>query len=549
MKYAGKKNGIKYISNDSPKPQTDKLTAAQVVSRRKERESAKADEQNNMILRIIGMLFIMFQAVVTAILIVTLLNLGILPDKYLVVISVILAVLLGIGIAIQLIFKKKNAVRNIGMVLSALVSIILIIGSVYLSKTNTVIEQIADNDKNYSTYDVVILSADKASDIQETADYTFGTCSNFNKDSYPEVISELNKRLKVTASTQDYVSAFAQVDALYGGEVDAVIYEHSFQDTISEQYTDYESKIKVIDQIKIENSASVTANQVDVLAEPFIVFISGNDQWGEVTMGGRSDVNILVCVNPSTQQILLVTVPRDYYVNFVGLDDPTVMDKLTHAGIYGVDVQINTLENLFDCDINYFMQVNFTSIVDIVDAVGGITVNNQYAFETDYVDGYGFTFPEGEITLTGEEALWYCRERHHLEDGDLGRGRHQQEVIEGILNKVTSASAIMNYDKLLDAVSNCMITNMPKSQMTEFMKYQLEFNPKWHLFKTQALGDVDYMPSYAAGGQYLSVVLPYESSVEYISDLVAKISGSSELMDEEMDFIPEEMLTEASDEG
>ena len=528
MKYTGRRDGIKYISEPGTKRHTEKEYRYEddeewSVDDEPSPFSAPENEKLQKVLRIVQLVLLCLQAALSVSLVIVVLILGMLPSKYVLLIVGALAVILGVLTALFFIFKTKKRAKIICSIISLVMCIVLAFGNYYLIKTNTLIEKVSGEHVSTGTYDVVVLVSDPAQDIADAADYTFGTNPSFNLEVYDTLIEQINEAAGTEVRTKEFFSVTEQVNALYDGDVDAIVYEQSFTDTITESNENYESEVKVLASFSVVN-AKVEANDVDVVSEPFIVYVSGNDQWGEIKLGGRSDVNMLVCVNPNTQQILMVSIPRDYYVPLQGVGTGNTMDKLTHSGVYGMGVQIATIEYLLECGINYFAEVNFTSFIQIIDAIGGVTVNNAYTFQTDTDEnGNSLTFEEGVLTLSGAEALRYCRERHHLPDGDFGRGKHQQDVIEGVINKVTSASAITYLSALLDALENCCITNMPKEKMGEFVQMQLDENIKWDIRRIQTLGTSTYAPSYATGGEFRAVVAPYEFSVKQTINVIKKI--------------------------
>ena len=268
--------------------------------------------------------------------------------------------------------------------------------------------------------------------------------------------------------------------------------------------------------------SALPAGEMDLANEPFNIYITGIDQW-ESEKGKdleRSDVNMIVTVNPNTSQVLLVSVPRDSYVAVNGED--TRMDKLTHATFFtGIPGWIKTLETLLGFDMNYFVKVNFSSVVKIIDAIGGLDIDNPYEFSTGAVAWYDeeneeersrlTTFKEGQIHLTGAEALGYVRERKSLPDGDLGRNLHQTIVIKALVKKAASPEVIMNFEKLLNALSNTFLTNMETKQIIELGRFQLDKSPNWEIMTVSIKGESDYAYSMEVGEELSMLILDQES--------------------------------------
>ena len=265
-------------------------------------------------------------------------------------------------------------------------------------------------------------------------------------------------------------------DALLDGEVDAMIMNEAYE-AITEQYDEeFDHMVKVIYSIERQQDVETTpvSDEMDVTKDTFTLYITGIDTYGPVSTVSRSDVNMLVTVNPQTHQILLTNIPRDYYVT---LHSYGQLDKLTHAGIYGVNESMSTLEDLIGIDIDYYARVNFSSVETIVDALGGITVNSEYAFSAG-----GYSFSAGSNTLNGKEALAFSRERYSFSAGDRQRGKNQQAVITGIINKMISPSIITNYTNILSAVSDSFQTSLSTSEIQSLVRMQLNDMSSW-IFK------------------------------------------------------------------
>lgn len=268
---------------------------------------------------------------------------------------------------------------------------------------------------------------------------------------------------------------------------------------------------------KVDSNVKHTESKdVDVSIDPFIVYISGNDEYGALEFDGMTDVNILVCVNPQSGQILMISTPRDFYVEFPGYTEGE-RDKLSHSGYYGMEAQIATLEALYDCDINYYIWLNFTSFIEIVDAVGGITIENEHEFTSND----GFYYPAGTLDLDGLYALHYVRERNSFSGGDFSRGLHQEQFIGLMIDKILSSNSLTMYNNLLSAIEKNCSTNMPKNRITDLIKKQISENPKWEIAMAQAEGAIMAQACYTFKPQVLSVVMPYAQSIKYVKQMMS----------------------------
>ncbi len=256
---------------------------------------------------------------------------------------------------------------------------------------------------------------------------------------------------------------------------------------------------------------------VEVKEEPFLIFLSGMDNTrggNQIAEKGLSDVNMIVAVDPANYEILMISIPRDAYLPLNG--DTNKMDKLTHAGNYGVGCSMETVGAAFGVQFNYYVKVNFKSVHDIVEALGGITVNSEIAFSSDHsYTGAHYSFKKGQNELNGDSALAFVRERKSISGGDFQRNKHQQMVISAIIDKAISP-AILNPNKLnvvLNSVTTNTKTNMTQAEIQKLVQLQLDKMPKWKFSSVAVTGKGATRPSYAAGGQNLSVVLLDEASL------------------------------------
>ena len=255
------------------------------------------------------------------------------------------------------------------------------------------------------------------------------------------------------------------------------------------------------------------------IEEPFNIYISGIDVSGPITTNSRSDVNIIMTVNPNTKKILLTTTPRDYYVQIPGVSGEQ-RDKLTHAGIYGVDVSMSTLESIYGIDITYYARVNFTSLITIVDALGGIDVNSDYEFTTLHGK---YKIQKGINHMDGAAALGFSRERYSFEDGDNQRGKNQEAVLTAILQKAMSPAIIKNANQIIASVSDCVETNMTENEMAKFINMQLSDGAGWSIEAAAAAGTGDTQTCFSSGTQPLYVMQPDAASIEEVKSKMKQV--------------------------
>lgn len=268
---------------------------------------------------------------------------------------------------------------------------------------------------------------------------------------------------------------------------------------------------------QVDWNALVNQELLEAPDGAFIMYISGVDTWGSVAAKSRSDVNILAVVNTNTKKILLVSTPRDYYVPLSV--SKGVKDKLTHAGIYGINCSQRTLEMLYGVDIQYYVRMNFTGFVNIVDAVGGIDVYSDEAFTV----GDAFTFDQGMNHMSGIEALAFARERYGVAGGDVARGNHQMEVIKAVLNKCTSASVLYNYADVMNNMSGCFSTDMSKDKIASLVRMQLGDMAQWSITSMSVSGSGAHKTTYSIPGKSVYVMVPDEASVNNAKNSIATV--------------------------
>ncbi|WP_454968599.1 LCP family glycopolymer transferase, partial [Gemella sanguinis] len=248
-----------------------------------------------------------------------------------------------------------------------------------------------------------------------------------------------NKSLDLVEE-KSYISSY---ESLEKGTSKAMVLNSAHESFVTSQYPDFSEKTKKIYELKITKQVDSKGNEK--VGDTFNVYISGIDTHGPISSVSRSDVNIIMTVNKKTGKILLTTTPRDSYVKIADGGN-NQYDKLTHAGIYGVDASIHTLENLYDIKIDYYARLNFTSFTKIIDIIGGVDVYNDQSF-VSHIGNY--TFEPGMLHLDADHALAFVRERYGLTDGDNDRGKNQEKVITAMIKKLSTKEALSNYNSII----------------------------------------------------------------------------------------------------
>ena len=456
-------------------------------------------------LHMAGKLITLIQLILAVGLIAVIWNSGLVPTKYLVAIIIVLLILFGVTFGLQYV---KNKVYIVGIVLSIILSILQAIGIVYMLKADKLMADVGGANYKTDNMIVVVKKDNPASNLMDASMYRFGTQTAVDQENTQTMLDNINKALGREVKVEQYGTVQELANALLEGRVDAAVYNQALDGLITDAIEDYSEQVRVLYQYGIETE--IEQENVDV-EEPFNVYISGIDVDGPITTNSRSDVNIIMTVNPNTKKILLTTTPRDYYVQIPDISGEQ-RDKLTHAGIYGVDASMRTLEQLYGIDISYYARVNFSSLVKIVDTLGGVDVDSDFDF-----DAQGYHFQKGMNHLDGKQALAFSRERYSFEEGDNQRGKDQQKVLTAILNKAMSPAILSNASALIADVSDSVQTNMTQEEMAKFIKMQLNDGASWTIESQAASGNGDTQACYSSGDQPLYVMWPDEAAVQSIS--------------------------------
>lgn len=456
-------------------------------------------------LHMAGKLITLIQLILAVGLIAVIWNSGLVPTKYLVAIIIVLLILFGVTFGLQYV---KNKIYIVGIVLSIILSILQAIGIVYMLKADKLMADVGGANYKTDNMIVVVKKDNPASNLMDASMYRFGTQTAVDQENTQTMLDNINKALGREVKVEQYGTVQELANALLEGRVDAAVYNQALDGLITDSIEDYSEQVRVLYQYGIETELEQETADVE---EPFNVYISGIDVDGPITTNSRSDVNIIMTVNPNTKKILLTTTPRDYYVQIPDISGEQ-RDKLTHAGIYGVDASMRTLEQLYGIDISYYARVNFSSLVKIVDTLGGVDVDSDFEFTAG-----GYQFKQGMNHLDGKQALAFSRERYSFEDGDNQRGKDQEKVLTAILNKAMSPAILSNASALIADVSDSVQTNMTQEEMAKFIKMQLNDGASWTIESQAASGNGDTQACYSSGDQPLYVMWPDEAIVQSIS--------------------------------
>lgn len=433
---------------------------------------------------------------------------NVLPIFYYLLVLIILSII-NIVLLFFLNHKKiKKGIKKKSFVISLIFIFILLFGNFMIIKTYNFLSIIKSDNSKTLNYSVITLSQSKYNTIDDLVDSKMG---------YYNANENANANISTSIKFVSYTDLNKMYTDLFSKKISSIVIEDSLKSMLEDANDTYSSNTKVVYTFSIVEETNAVSKNVDVTKATFNLYISGIDTYGAISSVSRSDVNIVATINPKTKKILLTSIPRDYYVSLYGKTG--YKDKLTHAGIYGVDESISTIENLLGIDINYYIKVNFTSVVDIVDTIGGLNVYSDYAFTS--MDGYNYK--SGYNMMYGAKTLSFARERHAFEDGDRQRGKNQEAVIKALVNKITSPTVLTKYDTLLSKLSSKIETNMTQKEILSLIRLQLNDNSAWTIDTNSLDGSNSMEYTYSYSSSKLYVMIPDEDSIANAKNLISKV--------------------------
>ena len=460
------------------------------------------------------------------------------PTIYMLIIGIVLAVIA--AIIWLLVWHTRYTGRFIsGTVLAVIMIAILAFGGFYINKTRSAISNISGETTEVTQMAVYVKSDDAADSVEATAGYTYGILSSLDRENTDGAVAHLNSQFGTEVQTKEYAGLTELADGILNGEVNAMLLNSGYLSVYEDMdgYTDFSTKIKEVGTVDVESTIQSAEESTPI--EPittanggkvYTIYLSGIDTRGEMTAKSRSDVNIIATVNTDTHEILLVSTPRDYFVPLsISGGAP---DKLTHAGIYGIDVCMDTLGMLYDIDINYYFRINFGGFVKVIDALGGITVNSDYDFDSKNILGYHFN--KGENYVNGEQALIFARERYAFQEGDRQRGKNQMEVIRGVVKKALSPEILTSYSSILSSLDGCFGTNITYEEIAQILQQQLTNGGDWTIVSYSVDGTGATEKPYSMS-QKAYVMVPNYDTVNKAKSLMEKVRNGEVVTQEETD--------------
>lgn len=472
------------------------------------------------IYKAIGYILLLIYVLAAVCLLFFVFALGMIPTQYIIIAAVVMAIFA----VIFAIMHERKIPSIIASVLTVILTAVYVIGAVYIGKTNNTISDVTTAEVQTDVVSMYVMDDDPAQTVNDAANYEIGIMSSVDRENTDKTIDSIESQLGSQLNIQEYNTMFDLADALKSGEVGAIIINEAYVGIIGdvENYEWMTTDIRQITTVEhaVESAPEADAEVSDKTQNTFVMYLSGIDTYGGISARSRSDVNILAVVNTDTKNILLLSTPRDFYVDYSVTGG--AKDKLTHAGIYGIDASIDALERLYDIDVNYYLRINFTGFMDVIDALGGISVYSDYEFTVNNVK----TFQQGYNDVNGREALAFARERYSFADGDYQRGRNQMEVIRAVINKAASSSLLVNYTSVMDAIAGSFETNMPRSQIAALVRMQLSDMAQWNITSYTSSGQSMYAETFSMPGQDLYVIVPDENSIAEAKEQInAVLSG------------------------
>ncbi|HEL2221497.1 TPA: LCP family protein [Streptococcus suis] len=454
-------------------------------------------------LKLVNFALWVLYAIILCLFLVTMYRYNILDFRYLNYIVTIL--LIGVAVLTGLLMWRKKARIFTALVLifSLVITSVGIYGMQEVVKFSTRL----NSNSTFSEYEMSILvpANSDITDVQQVTNVL--APAEYDQDNITALLNDISKMESTQLTTSPTTSYLTAYQAMLNGESQAMIFNGVFTNILENEDSDFSSKVRKIYSFKVTQTVDTATKQMS--GDSFNIYISGIDTYGPISSVSRSDVNIIMTINRATHKILLTTTPRDSYVAIAD-GGQNQYDKLTHAGIYGVNASVHTLENLYGINISNYIRLNFTSFLQLIDLVGGIDVENTQEFTSGE-----HTFPVGTVHLNAEQALIFVRERYSLANGDNDRGKNQEKVIAALIKKLSSPENLRNYQAILNSLEGSIQTDLSIETIIGLVNTQLEAGTQFTV-ESQALvgnGRTD-LPSYAMPDSQLYMLEINQESLE-----------------------------------
>ena len=493
----------------------------------------------------IPLIFLLLQLVADALIALAMMMSDMFPMFYIVIVLIVEAMVLIISIVLDFADREdqKRSVIAVRRVVSGMISVMMLAGAIFaflvVSEVGDTITNITSRKTVTSVVGVYVRANDPAQTIEDAADYNFGYATNYDVANTKDAIIDINKALARQITTTSYEDSVVMVQHLYDSKIDAIILNESYAGIISDQeeYQDFSEKTRLIYEYEVVTKVHKDNKKSDGDLSTFIVYLSGSDTRNKTLDVSRSDVNILMAVNTKTKEIVLINTPRDYYVP-ISVSKSGTRDKLTHCGIYGIECSMDTLGNLYGQTVDYYAQINFTGLATLIDAVGGVTVNSDYAFSNTHdnplLDGSSLSVSVGENHLNGAQALAFARERMSVPGGDNARGVNQMKVITALVDKLSVGTILGNYSDILKSLQGMFATDMSQDDINALVKMQLGDMASWNIHSYAVTGSDGSSTTYSMPGTNAYVMYPNQSTVDHASELIEKVLDGKSISDSDV---------------
>ena len=441
-------------------------------------------------------------------------RLNVLPLKYFLIVGIVLLLVIFI-LCFKLIRKKTKFFSRIFFSVVAIIFIgVIYYILTYINATYDFMNSMVLNNFETITYDVVVPNSSNIEKVKELKNSSISYLESDSNYSKAKLLlrKDINYQENPCKNINSIISSFENSKALF--------IEDSYYNLLKEEY-DFVKDTKVIKTYKLIVKKDKKTNS-STTSKPFIIYISGIDTYGKISSVSRSDVNIVAVVNPALEKILLVSIPRDYYVKLHNTNGYN--DKLTHAGIYGIDMSVNTIEDLLDINIDYYLRLNFSTLTKSIDLLDGVDVYSDITFNP--TTNPSLTIYQGLNHMNGEEALSFARERYAYQTGDRHRGENQQAIIEAVIKKLSNPKNITKYKDILNSLDGTFETDMSYKDITNLVKLQISKNIDWNVTSISLDGKGSMMPTYSMGERKLYVMIPDEETVVNAKNKISKYMES-----------------------
>lgn len=437
-----------------------------------------------------------------------------LPSKYQIII--IAGFVLLTLLVVLLVSRKSIVAKTIGIILFSIIIATTITGTFYINKSMKALEKVSNTESIKQTKVKLSLVKLKSSNLEELSkkdDLVTQVYEKENKTDINTFVDEIKGKINKNLKTTDVDSYMLAAKNLITKKTDFIVLNEAYRSVIKDFIPEFDELTEVVGDKEFTRINKLSNQAED--KNSFNLYISGIDTYGPIETVSRSDVNLIVSVNQKTREILITTIPRDTYVPIAGGGN-NQKDKLTHAGIYGIDSSIKTLENFLDTKLDYYAKVNFNTLIEVVDVLGGVDVDNVQTFSAG-----GYNFPKGKVHLDGKKALVFSRERYHLADGDHDRGRNQERVLKAIIEKASRPESLLKTSPILSIAEKSAQTNMSKDFMVQMINKEIDASKGYNI-ESQDLKGTGKMglPSYAMPGYRLYMMVADDSSLKEVKDKI-----------------------------